>query len=1022
MNYSADSDEDECRTMPCHPQAECHNKPGSFECKCPKGFEGDGVKSCMNPLENGCKDMMQTCGRTEHTACLSVRLFDGSLGSICECEPNYRFNNVTQQCEDIDECAENRHNCDPASSQCINEDGGFKCECYEGYEGTGGVCVDIDECERGVAGCHSMAMCINQPGSCGCKCVNGFTGDGTQCNAMKRETNNTCTPEWERLCKKENKTCHLDQDDVPECGSCLDGHEPVNGTCQRELEESHNGGNCADPAKNNCDVNAECIDVRPGRHFCTCKVGYIGDGMRCDGPNCHLDPQLCHANAECMVDGNCKCRHGYKGDGIESCIEITNASSTITTIISTTTTTLRTSSTTAISTGVITEIDENENFTTSTVKPSSSSSSIFPLTTDHDRNHSTITTTTSIRPSTSVSSTTPSLVHESTSTKSTTPTVTDHPSSVDPESGIPLITLTSTSNLSSDAAKQTTTTTTIVTTNQPHGIHSATDKSFLTVTPSRNQIEVTSSMIVFSKSSAKPLIIDLPQDSTEAPIPPEEGLFSSRTFQRESTTLHGPTSSSVSTTVTDTTSNTTVTTNHTKLTVRVFPFEAIQSTSPPTTEARIESGGLETTASEESATSPAIHRLFPTPKELTSNEVTESTDNATSGPTSPFGMEGSGEEDLTTSEPHEESTTSEEDSSSPTTYTAASSPESTATTELSTSPNGEITTTAETVFPTIANISKMPEESEEIATSTVLSTEGETLESATSTGESLVTKGELPMPPASEFTDEAPETSTFVMDTSAVSVGRHGASSSSPVEALPAHSSTTSIPPEGPESTDKLAVTLTTEGVEITSASPATPEDSHSTGSEEPLQATTSQTDVNSSEEPTTGIADSRPTPASTEVLTVATAGFTDEAEFSTKEVETSVSFTRAHRGSSTTTTELPVAHSSSTTPPPTEVPIQTIPTVASSIIVVLEPLSTPLSLTRGFTESEDASPTAATTPLDVNTTEESNSGIPRDSFGSTVLAVEVGPKDSNTTSEPTVTSSIISVVTSSESAPETSE
>lgn len=32
-----------------------------------------------------------------------------------------------------------------------------------------------------------------------------------------------------------------------------------------------------------CSVNAECIDVNPGRHFCVCKAGYIGDGKNCDG-------------------------------------------------------------------------------------------------------------------------------------------------------------------------------------------------------------------------------------------------------------------------------------------------------------------------------------------------------------------------------------------------------------------------------------------------------------------------------------------------------------------------------------------------------------------------------------------------------------------------------------------------------------------------------------------------------------------------------------------------------------------
>ena len=99
---------------------------------------------------------------------------------------------------DIDECKENRHSCDPSSSICINEDGGFRCECAEGYEGVGGVCVgknrrffsskiklqipDINECDRGLAGCHAMAMCINAPGSSGCRCMHGMSGDGVICS------------------------------------------------------------------------------------------------------------------------------------------------------------------------------------------------------------------------------------------------------------------------------------------------------------------------------------------------------------------------------------------------------------------------------------------------------------------------------------------------------------------------------------------------------------------------------------------------------------------------------------------------------------------------------------------------------------------------------------------------------------------------------------------------------------------------------------------------------------------------
>lgn len=136
--------------------------------------------------------------------CLPTQRCDNTIGSytctrFLSCGTGYTLNAATEICEDDDECALGTHDCGPGY-QCRNTLGSYRCDriprsstsqsraspmtmrttmtttsltptgsstnCTNGFElGSGGKCMDIDECQRTPNLCRFPQKCINTMGS-----------------------------------------------------------------------------------------------------------------------------------------------------------------------------------------------------------------------------------------------------------------------------------------------------------------------------------------------------------------------------------------------------------------------------------------------------------------------------------------------------------------------------------------------------------------------------------------------------------------------------------------------------------------------------------------------------------------------------------------------------------------------------------------------------------------------------------------------------------------------------------------
>ncbi|KAF8823024.1 subtilisin SUB7, partial [Cardiosporidium cionae] len=121
---------------------------------------------------------------------------DGSSGSQCHCKPG--FNGNGGQCQDIDEC--NYHPCGKVST-CHNKVGSFECRCIAGFKRVNDFCEDINECSSAAA-CPLEARCANFAGTHDCFCPSGHFWNA------KEGKDGRCAPLCKLICDSaQNGVC-----------------------------------------------------------------------------------------------------------------------------------------------------------------------------------------------------------------------------------------------------------------------------------------------------------------------------------------------------------------------------------------------------------------------------------------------------------------------------------------------------------------------------------------------------------------------------------------------------------------------------------------------------------------------------------------------------------------------------------------------------------------------------------------------------------------------------------------------